>query len=59
MPNKAADLKIRNSCLEASQMVVDILKNVNKNHENLNHMAAIVMDFKKCFKKLLDYIWHL
>ena len=40
MPNISADLNLRNSYLKASQMVVEILENVNKDHENLNHMAA-------------------
>ena len=34
VPNISADLKIWNSYMEATQMVVDFLENVNKDHEN-------------------------
>ena len=33
VPNIATDLKIQKSYLEAYEMVVDFLENINKNHE--------------------------
>ena len=56
MPNISVELKISNSYLGASQMVVDFLENVNKNHENLKHMAAIVKLLKK---RIYRHYWPI